>query len=122
MKSTGKFDVTITCRHDDLSEIYKESIRDRLQKLSRFHSHIVNASVMSDKQNSGYKVEISLHVPGSVITAVNEDYNQKKALDSAYDKVKSQLKKLKSKIVDHRTSQSSAVVVQEETEELDDFE
>lgn len=122
MKNANDFDVSITCRHGDFNDSLKKSINNKLQKLSKFYSNIINANVIIDKQNTGFRVEISLHVPGSVITATDEDYNQKKAIDSAVDKVERQIKKLKSKVIDHRVSPPTAVVEVENSEEVDDLE
>jgi ribosomal subunit interface protein len=96
------FDVTITCRHNDCDQKLKDSIIHEMLKLSRYHTHIIDGSVVIDKKNSSIKVEVSVRVPGLTITAANEDFNQAKALDTAVEKVKRQLKKLKSKVVDHR--------------------
>ena len=63
-----------------------------------------------------------MHVPGSVITATDEDYNHKKAIDSAVDKVERQIKKHKSKVIDHRAPPPTVVVEVEDSEEVDDLE
>lgn len=122
MKSTENFNVAITCRHEEFGDGFKELIQRQLHKLSKFHSNIIDATVTIDKQNSNFRVEILLHVPGSVITAAYEDYNHIKAFDSAIEKVKTQIKKLKSKVIDHRISVPLIVAETEESEEFDDFE
>jgi len=119
MKKSYNFAVSITSRHDSYTEAFKVSIESQLQKLARFHPHIVDANVILDRRNSIYKVEITLRVPGTVITATHEDYIQIKALDSALDKAKIQLKKLKSKVVDHRITTLDTFTEAEESEEID---
>ena len=121
-KNYDSFNVTITCRHEDLGDGYKESMKNQIQKLSKFYANIIDANVTLDKQNSNYKVEILLHVPGSVISAKYEDFNHTKAFDSAIDKVKTQVKKLKSKVVDHRKSTLQSVIEPGESEEFEEFE
>ncbi|MFC1539445.1 ribosome hibernation-promoting factor, HPF/YfiA family [Candidatus Latescibacterota bacterium] len=96
------FNVMITCRHEDCSPLYKEEIIIKTKKLSKYYSHIVDANVILDKQHSCFRVEVSLQVPGLVISAKHEDYDRTKAFDATYEKVKTQIKKLKSKVVDHR--------------------
>jgi len=122
MKNVNDFNVSITCRHEEFTDGFKKSINNQLQKLSKFYSNIIKANVIIDKQNTSFRVEISLHVPGSVITATDEDYNHKKAIDSTIEKVESQIKKLKSKVVDHKALPLTAVVEVEESEEIDNFE
>ena len=119
MKNNLDFNVSITFRHEECDINLKESINNQIQKLSKYYSHIVDANIIIDKQNSIFKVEISLKVPGLVITAKHEDYDRTKALDIALEKVKKQLKKLKSKVVDHRVSQTYTVTDEKKTEEVD---
>ena len=117
MEKNFDFNVTITSRNEGFGEGHKEKITKQLKKLKKYYSHIVDANVILDKQNSSFKVEISLHVPGLVITSRNEDFDKIKAIDTALEKVKTQLKKLKSKVVDHRTVQTTDVVIEKDSEE-----
>ncbi len=117
MEKNFDFNVTITSRNEGFGEGHKEKITKQLKNLKKYYSHIIDANVILDKQNSSFKVEISLHVPGLVITSRYEDYDQIKAMDTALEKVKTQLNKLKSKVVDHRTIQTSHVVIDEDSEE-----
>jgi len=112
----------VTNRHDDFGDGFKESVESELKQLQRFYSHIIDASVILDKQNSNYTVEILIHVPGSVITSTHQDYNPAKAIDIALEKVKVQLKKLHSKVVDHRIITAPPVVEEKSVEKMDDVE
>jgi len=122
MKNTNDFNVSITCRHEEFSNDFKESINNQLQKLSKFYSNIINANVTIDKQNSFFRVDISINVPGSVIIASYKDYDSKKAIDSAIEKVERQIKKLKSKIKEHRVLPKKAAVETEDNNIMEDFE
>lgn len=108
MAKSYEFEVMITSRHNDLHEQAKNTIIKEMLKLSRFHSHIIDGSVIIEKNSSYFKAEISVRVPGLTINAVQEDYNEMKAIDIAIGKTKTQLKKLKSKVVDHRAPQIPA--------------
>jgi len=119
MSKTNEFNVSISARHEELNDHVKKSITSQFQKLSRYNSHIVDASILVDKQNATYKVDISVQLPGSVITASHEDYDKSVAVDVALEKTKTQLKKLKEKIVDHRVNQ---VLQPIEVEDTEDFE
>ena len=121
MKNNYDFNVSITCRHEEFDLDFKELIKKQIQKLSKYYSHIIDSNVILDRQNSSFRVEISLQVPGIVITAKHEDYDRIKALDTALERAKTQLKKLKSKVMDHRISQTIAIVEEEEIEEVDDL-
>ena len=121
-EKTYEYDVQITSRHDGCDQHVKDSIVQQMHKLSKFHSHIIDGNVIIDKQNSFIKVEVSVRVPGLTITATDEDYNQTKAVDSAIEKAKTQIKKLKSKVVDHRAVTTLPVVETEEITEPDAVE
>ena len=82
------FEISVTCRHEECTDIFKNIVIQKLMKLSRFHPHIINGTIVVDKKNSSKKVEISLHVPGSVITSLHEDYDDMKAFEGALKKVK----------------------------------
>ena len=92
---------------------------EQMLKLSRFHSHIIDSDVTIDKKNSSIKVEVSIRVPGLTITAAHEDFNQNKAFDTAFEKARRQLQKLKSKVVDHRAPGSHALIPTEDIKEPD---
>ena len=124
MTKNYDFDVTITCRHDECNEQFKQSAVDELLKLTKYHGHIIDGDITLDRQNTSYKAEISLRVPGHTLIASHEDYKMNKAFDSAYEKTKTQLKKIKDKIVDHRPAHELELieVVDEDDEMAETFE
>ena len=58
MEKSYEFDVMITSRHDDLNDQLKNTIMDQMLKLSRFHSHIIDGTVIIEKNNSYYRAEV----------------------------------------------------------------
>ena len=99
-----EFDVSITCRHEGCDESFKNLAIDQVHSLSRYHSHIIDGNIRVNKENSSYKVEITLRVPGHILKAEHVEYNQMKAFDAAIEKVKIQLKKQKDKEIKHRVT------------------
>jgi len=122
MSKAYDFDVTFTCRHNECDDNFKVAAISKIQKLSRFHSHVIDSNIIVDKKNSLTKVEISLRVPGLTILAVHEDFNQIKTLDLAIEKTKAQLKKLKSKVIDHRGTSKRGDFEVLESEEFENSE
>ena len=120
MSQTNEFSVSISARHEELSDTVRKSISSQMQKLSRYNSHIVDAKILVDRHNSLYKVDVSLQLSGSVITACHEDYDQFVALDTAMEKTKTQIKKLKEKIVDHRIHQPMQPMQPIESEDIEE--
>lgn len=113
MTNSDAFAVTFRCVHEECDEDFRNSAIDEVKKLSRYYAHIVEGSIIVDKNKPVTKVDITLRVPGSVIAATHEDFNKNAALDGALDKTKTQLKKLKSKVMDHRPLQKIPVAAPE---------
>ena len=109
MAKAYDFEVTITSRHNEIDEILKQAAIEEVLKLSRYHNHIIDSDITIDKQNSSFKAEISLRVPGHTFIASDENFDITKAVDSAIEKTKKQLKKLKSRVADHRVSPQATV-------------
>ena len=104
MTNNYDFDVTVTCRHKECGESFRTIAVEEVLKLSKYHSHIINGDVTINHQNSNMEVEVLIHVPGNVINASESGYTLEKALDASIEKVKIQLKKIRSKETDHRIS------------------
>ena len=124
MEKAYEFDVTITCRHEECHPDFRDVIVGSIQKLSRFHHHIIDSDVTLDKQGNENKVEIILNIPGHQVTAVAKDFTQTKAFDTALEKAKTQIKKIKSKISKHRAPAAEIEVSVEigDAEPEDDYE
>jgi len=113
MPNTYDFPVSFKCIHEECDDLFKTAAVDEVKKLSKYHTHIIDGTVIIDKKNPSVKVEVSIHVPGAVITASHEDYNRVIALDAAVEKTKTQIKKLRSKVVDHRVSHQTGISAEE---------
>ena len=104
MTKAYDFPVSFTCRHEECDNTFRNAAIEEVQKLSHFHSHIIDGSVIVDrKDNPSIRVEVSVRVPGTVITASHHDFNRTFALDTAVEKARAQIQKLKGKIHDRRT-------------------
>jgi ribosomal subunit interface protein len=96
------FPVSFKCLHEECDVTFKNAAIDEVKRLSRFYAHIIDGAVVYDKKNPTVRVEVSIRVPGTALTSVHEDFNGIAALDGAIEKAKTQIKKLKSRVVDHR--------------------
>lgn len=103
MANENAFPIQITSRHEDVNDNFRTYMQERLSKLGKYYPNILDARVIVDKQNNAlYRVDISLQVPGTFINAKENDYEYPKAFEAALEKVKSQLKKLRDRMVDHK--------------------
>ena len=109
---TKKYDfpVSFTCRHEECDEPFKAMAIEQVLKLSKFHSRIEDGNITFDKKkNPLIRVEISLRVPGIVIAATDEDFNQARAFDKVIEKAKTQLQKIRSRDIEHRAPQQPGI-------------
>jgi ribosomal subunit interface protein len=107
------FDISITFRHEENDTDFREMAREEILRLSKYHSHIVNASLIIDRVNASHTAEIILNVPGHTFNAKYTDFTIGKAFDLALEKAKIQLKKDHDKILDHRAIPIAEVVAEE---------
>lgn len=103
MTKAYDFPVSFTCRHEECDDNFRNAAIEQVQKLSRFHSRIIGGGVIVDRKNPSVRVEVSIRIPGTVITATHDDFNRTIALDTAIEKARAQITKLKEKILDRRT-------------------
>jgi ribosomal subunit interface protein len=113
MTAAYEFPVSFKCLHEECDVTFKDAAIDEVKKLSRFYAHIIDGAVVYDKKNPTVRVEVSVRIPGTVVTSVHEDFNRMAALDGAIEKAKTQIKKLKSRIVDHRGPHPAPTVEEE---------
>lgn len=103
MTKAYDFPVSFTCRHEECDDQFRKAAIEQVQKLSRFHGRIIGGSIIVDRKNPSVRVEVSIRIPGTVITAVHDDFSRTIALDAAVEKARAQIKKLKERILDRRT-------------------
>jgi putative sigma-54 modulation protein len=92
--------ITITARKFKARETLKDHIKDEVKSLLKFNDSILSADVILSYQNSHEsikKAEITLHIPGQTIVALEESDDFAKSVSSASQKLERQLKTLKSK-------------------------
>ena len=92
--------ITITARKFKARETLKDHIKDEVKSLLKFNDTILSADVILSYQNSHEsikKAEITLHIPGQTIVALEESDDFAKSVSAASQKLERQLKTLKSK-------------------------
>ena len=121
MAKSYDFEISIRFRHEENNKTFRESTGKELLRLSKYHSHIINASLIVDCVNLSHTAEITLHVPGHTLHAEFTDYSLGKAFDQALEKIKIQLKKEHDKRLDHRTTPTVVAADDEISESDEDF-
>ena len=85
--------IEITARHFTASDNLKELINEKIMKIEKFNSGIMNCHVILTKENSGENVEINVQIKGHNISAHESGDVFEKSLRSAVEKILIQIKK-----------------------------
>ncbi len=108
----ASLEVIIKGKNTDVSadlEAYAERKLSKLTKLSdRLQSATVNFTKnASKKRDKSFRVEVVVHAPGQVLRSEEDESSFFVAIDAVADKLRRQLKKLKSKRVDKPREKAS---------------
>jgi len=85
--------IEITARHFTASDKLKELINEKIMKIEKFNTGIMNCHVILTKENSGENVEINVHIKGHNISAHESGDVFEKSLRNAVEKISIQIKK-----------------------------
>ena len=94
-------EIDITARHFSPSERLKEMVYEKLKKIEKFNSDIMNCRVVLTKEANFKDVEIVVNGKGHHFVANENSENFEKSLISAVDKITIQVKKQHEKLVDY---------------------
>ncbi len=92
--------IKITARKFKAHETLKDYINEEISSLQKFYDNIMNVEVVLSyiKPNNSVKnAEIIMQIPGQTLKAQDESDDFNKSVASATNKLKSQLKKIRSK-------------------------
>ncbi len=94
--------ITITARHFDLTNAIRDFIEESCEKLSRYFDHIISIQVILTLEKMRNHVEMNLHASKFNLQSEFEDMDMYVAVESAIEKMETQIKKLKDKVTDHQ--------------------
>lgn len=114
--------IEITARSMELTDGMKEHMEQRLLKLKRYFSEVMDCHIYGSLERFVYKFEITLHGNGFNLFAESHAEDLHAAFESAADKMERQIRKLKDKIKSRRGRKPEICVPESaEAEEIDDF-
>ena len=85
--------IEITARHFTASNKLKELINEKIIKIGKFNSGIMNWHVILTKENSSENVEINAHIKGHYFSAHENGDVFEKSIRNAVEKISIQIKK-----------------------------
>jgi putative sigma-54 modulation protein len=95
-------EIQITSRHSKASQSLQDTITSELEKLGKFFDKITSSHVILDSEHVEKVAEITMNTLGRQVVATAKAENIGKAFDEALDKAERQLKKINSKIKNHK--------------------
>lgn len=96
-------DVRITTRHVDLSGTFRELAEDRARKLTKYEPELMAVDLLFDEDHGEMVTEARADVPGRPpVIAHSAAHDQRHALDETLRKLARQLRRSRSKRLDHQ--------------------
>lgn len=104
-------DVRITTRHVEIGQGFSEYADERTRKLTKYEPRLISVDLIFDNDHGEFSTEARAEVPGiPPLVAKAENESKRKSLDSALDKLGRQLKRERSKRVDHQAPPAGAII------------
>ena len=96
------YNITITGRHVEITEAMKDYAIDKILKMERVVTNIIDVVVTMDVQKLEHKVDVVFRFDHFKIKAHASSETMYTSIDKVVDKLQSQLHKYKSKIKEHQ--------------------
>lgn len=103
------YNVTITARHMEITEAMKNYALEKVSKLERFGHRLIDATVTMDIQKIEHRVDIVVKVDNVKLKSQASTNNMYVSIDMAVDKVETQLKKYKDRMINHHERNGSVL-------------
>ncbi len=95
---------TITGRNIEITPALRESVEEKLAKLSKFFSKDTEAKVTLSVQKGAQKIEVTIPTKQGFIRAEQESEDMYASIDLVEDIIERQIKKYKNKLIDKKQS------------------
>lgn len=94
--------ITITARHFELTKAIRDYVETSCLKLKKYFDHIITVHATLALENNRNLCELSLHASKFSLQSTAEEMDMYLTIDTAVDKMESQIKKLKDRVTDHQ--------------------
>ncbi|MDO4429728.1 MAG: ribosome-associated translation inhibitor RaiA [Lonepinella koalarum] len=89
--------VNITSKQMDITPAIRAHVEDRLAKLEKWQTQLINPHFILSKTPSGFAVEASIGTPNGNLLATAESDDMYKAINEVEEKLERQLNKIQHK-------------------------
>jgi ribosomal subunit interface protein len=94
--------IQITSRHEKASQVLQDAITEQINGLERFADTIISCHVVLDTERVDKIVEVTVKLSRGTVAAKAKDDNLGKAVDLAFARIKSQMKKANQRLKEHK--------------------
>jgi putative sigma-54 modulation protein len=121
------YDITVTGRHILVTDAMKNYAMDKISKIERFSSRIIDVNVIMDIQKLQHRVDILCWINNLKIKASASSVDMYASIDKAVDRLLEQLLKHKDRMQDHHSTTHEDLAMNENVysplsdDELSDF-
>lgn len=103
------YNITVTGRHVLVTEPMKQYAMEKIAKIERFSTRIIDVTVTMDVQKLEHRVDIVLKVDNIKIKSHASSTDMYASIDLAVDRIVEQLRKYKGKIQNHQAKNVNAI-------------
>ncbi|MBA3603246.1 MAG: ribosome-associated translation inhibitor RaiA [Parachlamydiaceae bacterium] len=103
------YDITVCGRHVQVTEGMEKYAIDKISKIEKHFTRVIDVVVEMDIQKLLHRVDISMKVDSIVIRSSATTDNMYASIDRAVDKLKAQLRRYKQRIQDHQVKGNNSV-------------
>lgn len=96
--------ISLTGHHIEITDSLRSYVDTKLEKLERHFDIVTNIHVILSVEKTRQKAEATLHVNSADVYADSVQEDMYAAIDTLVDKLDRQVRKLKEKKTDHRSS------------------
>jgi len=90
-------EIRVTSRHTEISDEIRKYLENKVKKLEKYFSRIVEIHAILDKEKYRCSVEVAIQTNTGKIVAQHENQDMLSSIDLVINKLERQLKKLKEK-------------------------
>jgi len=105
------YNVIVTGRHVHVTDGMKQHAVERIARLERVATRIIDVHVTMDIQKLNHRVDIQMKYGHTLIRSHAESTDMYVSIDQAVDKLDKQLKKYKKRIQDHHAKDVRAIEI-----------
>jgi len=91
----------IITRHFEITDNTRKRIENKLKKLEKFDSKILNINLIMDMEGSRRNVEIIVKTKRGILKSRSENHDTFTAFYEAFKKIEAQVRKLEDKLSGH---------------------